>query len=178
MATKSTATKPAAKKPSARGGRRAGAGRKPLPTEIKRIKGTLQASRANPNEPRPTRTLGDPPAYMAEAAKEAWRYAVDNAPPGLLTALDASLLERWANCADLYRQVRDKLNQAGVGAVIVKTPSGILRRSPLMDVLRDIADEMRGYESDMGFTPASRSRVSIPADPAARPDDPWAQIAG
>ncbi|WP_437560180.1 P27 family phage terminase small subunit [Acidithiobacillus sulfuriphilus] len=53
----------------------------------------------------------------------------------------------------------------------------VLRRSPLMDVIRDLAQEMKGYESEMGFTPASRSRVQI-AQNARRSDDPWAGTAG
>jgi P27 family predicted phage terminase small subunit len=61
--------------------------------------------------------------------------------------------------------------------MIIKTPSGILRRSPLMDVIRDLAQEMKGYESEMGFTPASRSRVQVSPEPASQ-DDPWAEIAG
>ena len=36
---------------------------------------------------------------------------------------------------------------------------------------------MKGYETEMGLSPASRSRISLPAD-AARPDDPWSDIAG
>nr|RNF62221.1 hypothetical protein EC580_07420 [Acidithiobacillus sulfuriphilus] len=43
-----------------------------------------------------------------------------------------------------------------------------------MNVIRDLAQEMKGYESGMGFTPASRSRVQN----ARRSDDPWAGIAG
>ena len=61
--------------------------------------------------------------------------------------------------------------------MIIKTPSGILRRSPLMDVIRDLALEMKGYETEMGFTPASRSRISMPAD-AQKGNDPWSEIAG
>jgi hypothetical protein len=38
---------------------------------------------------------------MSEGAQEAWRYAIANAPDGLLSALDASVLERWANCSIL-----------------------------------------------------------------------------
>jgi tetratricopeptide (TPR) repeat protein len=37
-------------------------------------------------------------------AKEAWNYAVANSPPGLLSALDGAVLERWANCSGLYRE--------------------------------------------------------------------------
>jgi hypothetical protein len=78
------------------------AGRKPLPVAVKKIKGTLQKCRTNPNEPRPMGKLGDPPEYMSDIAKEAWTYAVENAPPGLLSSLDAAVLERWANCAGLF----------------------------------------------------------------------------
>lgn len=152
-------------------------GRKPLPMAVKKIKGTLQKCRTNPHEPRPTGRLGEPPEYMSDTAQEAWRYAIENAPEGLLSSLDASVLERWANCAGLYREALGKINRAGVAGMIIKTPSGILRRSPLMDVIRDLAAEMKGYESEMGFTPASRSRVSVaPREPSA--SDPWAEIAG
>ena len=153
------------------------AGRKPLPVAVKKIKGTLQKCRTNPNEPKPAGILCDPPEYMSESAKEAWRYAVANSPPGLLSALDGAVLERWANCSGLYREALSKINLAGVSGMLVKTPSGILRRSPLMDVIRDLALEMRGYESEMGFTPASRSRVQV-AQAALSTDNPWADIAG
>ncbi len=161
----------------ARGGTRAGAGRKPVPTEIKRIKGTLQACRTTRQEPRPGGFLGEPPAYMSETAKEAWRYAIANAPPGLLSALDAAVLERWANCAAMYREALGKINRVGVSGMLVKTPNGSLRRSPLMDVIRDLATEMKGYETEMGFTPASRSRVTMPETTDGN-HDPWDDIAG
>ena len=126
-------------------------GRKPLPTAIKRMKGTLQPCRANRHEPRPRTTLGTSPEYMSESAKEAWQYAITNAPPGLLSALDGAVLERWANCSGMYREALTKINGAGVFGMLIKTPSGILRRSPLMDVIRDLALEMKGYETEMGL---------------------------
>jgi P27 family predicted phage terminase small subunit len=114
---------------------------------------------------------------MSEIAKEAWGYAVKNSPPGLLSALDGAVLERWANCSGLYREALTKINRAGVSGMIIKTPSGILRRSPLMDVIRDLAMEMKMYEAEMGFTPASRSRISTSPE-AISNSDPWADIAG
>ena len=153
------------------------AGRKPLPVVVKQLKGTLQKCRTNPREPRPQTALSTPPDYMSDGAKEAWTYAVANSPPGLLSALDGAVLERWSNCSGLYREALSKINRAGVSGMIIKTPSGILRRSPLMDVIRDLALEMKGYEAEMGFTPASRSRISMPAE-APRDADPWADIAG
>jgi P27 family predicted phage terminase small subunit len=152
-------------------------GRKPLPVVVKEIKGTLQKCRAPVREPKPTTPLCTPPDYMSDGAREAWNYAVANSPPGLLSALDGAVLERWANCCGMYRQALAKINQAGVNGMLIKTPSGILRRSPLMDVIRDLALEMKGYEAEMGFTPAARSRISLPAD-TDKDNDPWSEIAG
>lgn len=61
--------------------------------------------------------------------------------------------------------------------MIIKTPSGILRRLPLMDVIHELAMEMKTYETEMGFTPAARSRISAPGE-AHRDNAPWADIAG
>ena len=33
---------------------------------------------------------------------DGWRYAVANAPAGLLASFDAAVLEPWANCAGIY----------------------------------------------------------------------------
>jgi P27 family predicted phage terminase small subunit len=152
-------------------------GRNPLAAMVKEIKGTLQKCRTNVREPRPTTALCTPPEYMSDGAKEAWNYAVTNSPPGLLSALDGAILERWVNCSGLYREALSKINRAGVSGMIIRTPSGILRRSPLMDVIRDLALEMKGYEAEMGFTPASRSRISVPAK-SDKDKDPWSEIAG
>ena len=65
---------------------------------------------------------------------EAWDYAVANSRPGLLSALDDAVLERWANGSGMYREAPGKINRSCVSGMLVKTPSGILRRSPLMDV--------------------------------------------
>ena len=97
---------------------------------VKKIKGTLQKCRTNLREPKPTGALCVAPDYMTESAKEAWSYAVANSPPGLLSALDGSVLERWANCSGMYREALAKINRSGVSGMLVKTPSGILRRSP------------------------------------------------
>lgn len=153
------------------------AGRNPLPTAVKNLKGTLQKCRTNSREPKPSTLLGDPPEYMADAAKEAWRYAVANSPPGLLSALDGAIVERWSNCAGMYRDALATINREGVSGMLITTPSGILRRSPLMDVIRDLALEMKGYEAEMGFTPASRSRISVKPE-ESKVIDPWSEVAG
>ena len=108
------------------------AGRKPLPTTVKKIKGTLQRCRTNLREPKPEGDLVEPPEYMSEGAKSAWRYALECAPPHLLRRLDMSVLEVWACAADLYRKA-----QAGIGktGLLVKAPNtGVPMQSPYLAI--------------------------------------------
>ncbi len=151
------------------------AGRKPLPTTVKKLKGTLQKCRTNPNEPQPQGDLVEPPEYMADGAKSAWRYAIDCAPPHLLRRLDMSVLEVWACAADLYRKA-----QAGIGktGLLIKAPStGVPMQSPYLAIANKQAQIMTKAATEMGFTPASRSRITLPMEPA-NDIDPWADIVG
>ncbi len=146
-------------------------GRKPLPTEIKRLKGTLQPCRTNPNEPQPVGTLADPPAYMSVGAKAAWRYALECAPPNLLTRLDMSVLEVWACAADLYRQAQEGLQQTGL--LVEAAGSGVPMVSPYLSIANKQAQVMTRAAIEMGFTPASRTKV-IAIIPGPMEGDEWA----
>ena len=95
-------------------------GRKPLPTQVKQIKGTLQPCRTNYHEPIPEGLLVEPPDYMPEGAKAAWRYALECAPPHLLKRLDMSVLEIWACAADLYRKAQIGIGKTGL---LIKAPN-------------------------------------------------------
>jgi P27 family predicted phage terminase small subunit len=152
------------------------AGRKPLPTEVKRLKGTLQKCRSNPLEPQPEGDLVEPPEYMTEGAKSAWSYALECAPPQLLRRLDMSVLEIWACAADLYRQAQAGISETGL---LVKAPlTGVPIQSPYLAIANKQAQIMTRAAIEMGFTPASRSRVSIPVDSTTQGHDPWSEISG
>ena len=150
------------------------AGRKPLPTAVKKIKGTLQKCRTNQLEPRPEGDLVEPPEYMSEGAKSAWRYALECAPPHLLKRLDMSVLEVWACAADIYRKAQAGIEKSGL---LVKSPNGIPMQSPYLAIVNKQAQIMIKAAVEMGFTPASRSRVQV-AESATHEHDPWDDIAG
>ena len=151
------------------------AGRKPLPTTVKRIKGTLQKCRTNMREPKPQGDLVEPPDYMTEGARSAWRYALECAPPHLLKRLDMSVLEVWACAADLYRRAQAGISKTGL---LVKAPNtGVPMQSPYLAIANKQAQIMTKAAVEMGFTPASRSRITQPTDTQIDLD-PWADIAG
>ena len=152
------------------------AGRKPLPTKVKQIKGTLQKCRTNMREPKPQGDLVDPPDYMPEGAKAAWRYALECAPPHLLKRLDMSVLEIWACAADLYRKAQAGIAKTGL---LVKAPNtGVPMQSPYLAIANKQAQIMTKAAIEMGFTPASRSRISIPNERPGEELDLWEDIVG
>ena len=152
------------------------AGRKPLPTKVKQIQGTLHKCRTNRREPKPQGDLVDPPDDLPEGAKAAWRYALECAPPHLLRKLDMSVLEIWACAADLYRKAQTGIAKTGL---LVKAPNtGVPMQSPYLAIANKQAQIMTKAATEMGFTPASRSRVTLPMEATDDDLDPWADIAG
>ena len=130
----------------------------------------------NLREPKPEGDLVEPPDYMTEGAKSAWRYALECAPPQLLKRLDMSVLEIWACAADLYRQAQTGITQTGL---LVPAPNtGVPMQSPYLAIANKQAQIMTKAATEMGFTPASRSRVSMTVETPTDEHDPWADIAG
>ena len=67
-------------------------GRKPIPTALKKTRGTLRKSRTNTREPIPPGGDLRPPASFDEARLALWKYFIENAPEGLLRPLDGPTL--------------------------------------------------------------------------------------
>ena len=72
------------------------AGRKPLPTQLKLVKGTARPHRMNPAEPQPSVAVPHPPEHLdAEAAAKFTDMATLLARHGVMTELDAGALARY-----------------------------------------------------------------------------------
>jgi P27 family predicted phage terminase small subunit len=140
------------------------------PTALKVVAGNPGKRVLNKREPKPRGNLYDAPAWLTEAQRTGWDYAIECAPFGLLKRLDRSTLVAWVVAEDLHRQAAEKLNG---GAMLIKTPNGMPVQSPYLSILNKQAMIMLKAASEMGFTPASRSRVEVTddeqeADPADR----------
>jgi len=150
-------------------------GRTPKPTALKVLAGNPGKRPLNRREPKPQGAVGEPPEYLSDGAKAAWRLAVECAPPGLLTPLDSSILLIWATAADLYHKAQEGLTKTGM---LIKGPNnGMPIQSPYLAIANKQAQIMAKAATEMGFTPASRSRVTLPMETADN-IDPWSDIAG
>ena len=115
------------------------------PTEILKLAGAFEN---HPNRRRPVgakagEPVGDPPAHLDEAEADVWREFCGNAPPGVLTSGDRISLEML--CLLVVRMRADFLPP------------------PLWNALR-------GCLSDLGATPAARSKVAAPPGKPADAD--------
>ena len=133
-------------------------GRKSKPTALKLVTGNPGKRAINKQEPKARGNLYDPPSWLTQDQVTAWQYAIESAPLGLLKRVDRSTLVAWVVAEDLHRQAASKLNS---GAMLIKTPNGMPVQSPYLSIINKQAQIMLKAASEMGFTPASRSRVEV-----------------
>ena len=140
-------------------------GRKPVPTVLRKLHGNPRKTAFPKGEPMPVGDLSLPPTWLTEEQKETWRYAISNAPPGLLKRIDASALTAWVIAVDLHRQAAQA--QATVGllmrvrtkATIGRDDHGVPLASPYISIISQQAKIMLKAASELGFTPVSRPRI-------------------
>lgn len=129
-------------------------GRKSLPTEIKRLKGTLRQCRVNPKEPQPNCPIGAPPEYMSERAKEVWYNTISFLPKGVITMCDTATLETYCNMCALREQLQTQINEEGA---VMKSKNEV---SAKFRALKDVQQAINQAGSELGLTPASRQKVA------------------
>lgn len=148
------------------------AGRKPKPTHLKIVQGTIRKDRANKAEPKPVGDLSLAPTFFSEQQREVWDYAIAHSPKGLLKQLDLSVLEVWVTACVFHREASAKVTLEGQ---VVTSPKGHMMTNPHMSNMNRQAQIMLKAAAEMGFTPASRSRIAVPEQ--GEKSDPWASFA-
>lgn len=129
--------------------------------EEKAAQGTLQPCRRHRQIDMTTAKLTkEPPIGLNKDARAAWELAVECAPEGYLSALDAEILERWARNYARYRKLEKAVDDYGV---VLKDEDGLLtgQLSPYFNALIKVQQILQKCETELGFTPVSRARVSI-----------------
>ncbi len=127
---------------------------------VKAAQGTLQPCRRHRQIDMTAATLTiEPPVGLNKDARAAWQLAVECAPEGVLTALDAGVLERWARNYALYRKLAKLVDKGGVVFMVDGEPTEKL--SPTFNALIKVQQILAKCETELGFTPGSRARVSV-----------------
>jgi P27 family predicted phage terminase small subunit len=147
-------------------------GRKPVPTQLKLLRGNPGRRPLPTHEPTPA--LVDvntaPPAWLDKMARQEWRRVAPLlAKNGLLSELDGNALAAY--CV-VFAEWRTAARQARRMPTVVG-PNGFLMASPFVAQARQALALLRSLMTDFGMTPSARARVTkIAALAPAPPTNP------
>lgn len=143
------------------------AGRKPLPTHLKLVKGTARPHRLNKSEPKPIVATPEPPDHLDEAARAKFTEVAEMlARHGVRTELDTGALARYVVIWRRWLEAEQEVKRRGP---VVKTSNDNIIQNPFLAVANKCLAQMAQIENEFGLTPSSRSRIRI-AEPAETAD--------
>lgn len=148
----------------------------PVPTALKELRGTAQPCRITPNEPDMPGVMDLPvPEWMTEEQRATWEQTLANCPADLLRRADFAVLVQYVIALDLYTRAARQINQDGYTS---KGYKGITTVHAAVHVLNSQSVILRQCIQELGFSPASRTRINTQADAGAADDgDEWRQLA-
>ena len=163
------------------------AGRKPVPTALKRLRGTGNSTREAKRqqyEPLPEIDLSsEPPHWFTDDQQVSYRYAMTHSPMGLLKAIDRGVLEAWCTAESRHRTAAMAQARIDVGKdwpMLQPGKDGRAVISPYVAIQERAELIMLRCADALGFTPASRPRIRLILGAAPPPVidgeaelDPW-----
>src|SRR6266478_11040 len=137
-------------------------GRRPKPTRIKVLTGNPGKRPLNKDEPRPIPIVPDCPPELGPAAQREWaRLIGELSSLNMVTKLDRAALATYCGAYALWAEATVAIQKFGA---MVKSPTGYPMQSPYISIANRQAEIMMRIASEFGFTPASRSRISMPQE--------------
>lgn len=117
----------------------------------------------NRREPRPVPVAPEMPEWLSPYAAEEWGRVVPELEVlGLVGRVDRAALVVYCEAVAAHRAAVEEL--AASPDMVV--PSGqIVKKNPVLQVVRDQANLVAKMCAEFGMTPSSRSRMVLPDDP-------------
>ena len=147
-------------------------GRKAKPTAIKVVTGNPGKRALPKNEPKPKNRLAAAPVWMSDEQRAIWEYGLREAPAGVLTAIDYAIYTVYVVAVAAHQTAALRCAEDGT---VIETKQGNVIQAPWVGLMNRQAAVIIRACAELGFTPSSRSRVSVEddgddseADPAAK----------
>lgn len=152
-------------------------GRKSLPAEIKKLRGTAQSCReqSTPGDDAVARlTDAKAPAWLDTTAKKIFRAKAEQLIAlRVLTVLDIDLLALYAQSYSLIVEALEKIKAEGKFNTLYNDEGQVIGfvENPYMKVYRDNFDRVQKLSTHFGFSPATRRGILALADKREDKDD-------
>jgi P27 family predicted phage terminase small subunit len=145
-------------------------GPKPIPTQLKILRGNPGKQKLNANEPAPPADGVVMPAHLGEVAIGKWRELLPMLQATrVMTRADVEALARYCDTYEWWLAVRAKLKAEGdtYGILNDKGEVKYVAQRPEVSIAHKLAQQMRQLESDFGLSPAARSSLKVEQDAKA-----------
>lgn len=138
-------------------------GRKPVPTQLKIIRGTDQPCRVKKSEPKPKANNLRRPFKLSKVASLQWRKVSRQLREAkLLTDIDTHALAMYCEAYATWRGALEKIREEGAAVLSL---NGSMVQSPYCHVANKSFDQMSRMLVEFGMTPSSRTRISAVEGP-------------
>ena len=143
-----------------------GSGRKAKPTALKALEGTNRKDRVLENEvayPLVDK-LPETPEHLQDRAKKEWEKIVKSLDAiGILTEQDLTVLESYCFNVGLMEQAMIAINEEGAIGIQTNNAGAVYSaENKWVNVYNKAVDRIIKIASEYGFTPSSRTRISMP----------------
>ena len=143
-----------------------GSGRKPKPTQLKALEGTLRKDRVLENEVSYPLVdeLPKAPNHLQGRAETEWDKIIKSLDEvGILTENDITVLESYCFNVGLMEQAMIDINEEGViGKETNNAGATYASENKWVNVYNKAVDRIIKIASEYGFTPSSRTRIAMP----------------
>jgi P27 family predicted phage terminase small subunit len=138
------------------------AGRKPLPTKLKLLKGTAQPCRLNKHEAAPDPDIPSAPRHLSREALMEWGRVTDELHRlGLLSSIDRAALAAYCQAYGRWSEAEAQIYADPDSPLLTTTTAnGTTIQHPLVGVANTAAVLMHKFLTEFGMTPSSRSKVT------------------
>jgi P27 family predicted phage terminase small subunit len=150
----------------------ANSGRRRKPDALRALHGSVRRDRGRSAPAYAVEAPARPTSLSAEAAAEWNRIVPILIDQRVLTRVDLACLANYCTLHGLAEQYRQDMAGKGFERTFLKyhvDPSGSEhtepKEHPVVRALRQTMQQMRGYLTELGFTPAARGKVSPIAAP-------------
>jgi len=148
------------------------AGRKPLPNQLKVLKGTDQPCRMRDDvSVEKVSKMPPPPKWLGDTARKLYKTKSQFLiGAGIISVGDIEMFVTFCHEFGRYIETAEKLSEVNHSAVLSEKQEQLYWR--LTKINRDSFDRARSLAGEFGFTPISRLKFAAPVED----NDPLAQI--
>lgn len=149
--------------------------RKQTPTHLKILSGNPGKRPLNTEEFVPDSDINDikPPSNLTKNAKKIWKDVLKMAPPGMIKSLDFGEMVRFCVSYDLYMTAYDHIQKEDL---VMLNEKGVPIQNPWGTIMNKQSEIMASSASNLGLSPASRSKLRMDDKKAKPKSDKFANM--